>query len=163
MAPRQAPAKCSTVYPKIFEVEHFRGFRGSENGHEIFLPRNFKFITDARWGWKLDHEILSMKICFWAEFGKTAKYFILENFRLYGMIVWHPDYTLVCNSVMEGERSTIQSSATPCLQSNRVHQYCTIVSQKRPTMDCLPTPQFCLLRSRKSAHLAQALQIGIFH
>ena len=29
-------------------------------------------------------KILSMKICFWAEFGKTTKYFILEKFRLYG-------------------------------------------------------------------------------
>ena len=27
-----------TVQPKIFEVEDFRGFRGSENGCEMFLP-----------------------------------------------------------------------------------------------------------------------------
>ena len=47
-----------TVQPKIFEVENFHGFRGSENGCEIFkveIRENFKFITDARHGWKLDH------------------------------------------------------------------------------------------------------------
>ena len=30
-------------------------------------------------------KILSTKICFWAEFGKTVEYFILENFTLYGI------------------------------------------------------------------------------
>ena len=45
-----------TVSPKIFEVENFRGFRGSENSREKIFPRNFKSITDARHGWKLDHE-----------------------------------------------------------------------------------------------------------
>ena len=47
-----------TIEPKIFKVENFHGFRGSENGREKFLPRNFNFITDARRGWKLDHENL---------------------------------------------------------------------------------------------------------
>ena len=36
---------------KKFEVDNFRRFRGSEQGHEIFLPRIFffflLFITDA--------------------------------------------------------------------------------------------------------------------
>ena len=38
--------------------------------------------------WNLDHENLSMKICFFfgAEFGKTVKYLILESFRLYGIV-----------------------------------------------------------------------------
>ena len=32
-------------------------------------------------------KILSMKICFGAELGKTAKYLILANFRLYGTCI----------------------------------------------------------------------------
>ena len=38
---------------------------GQRNGREKFFPQNFKFITDARRGWKL----------------------ILENFRLYGIFM----------------------------------------------------------------------------
>ena len=39
--------------PKIFKVENFRG---SKYSHNNFLPQNFKFITAAMCGWKLDHE-----------------------------------------------------------------------------------------------------------
>ena len=45
-----------TVWPKIFKVEKFREFHGSDDGREKFLPRNFKFITDARRDWNLDYE-----------------------------------------------------------------------------------------------------------
>ena len=42
-------------------------------------------------GWKLDHENFirenNIIICFWAEFGKTTKYLILEKFRLYSMYI----------------------------------------------------------------------------
>jgi hypothetical protein len=49
------------------------------------------------WAWFMHDsttKILSAKICFWTEFGQTAKYLILENFRLYG-ISWQPD---VCSN-----------------------------------------------------------------
>ena len=48
--------------PKIVKVENFRGFHGLERSHENFIPRNFTFITDARRGWKLDHETFIHKI-----------------------------------------------------------------------------------------------------
>ena len=51
------PAQAHILYClTFFEVENFHGFRGSESGCENFIPRNFKFITDARHGWKLDCE-----------------------------------------------------------------------------------------------------------
>ena len=37
-----------TPQPKSFEVETFHR---SENSHENFLPRNFKFVTDTGRGW----------------------------------------------------------------------------------------------------------------
>ena len=52
-------------------------------GRENFLPRNFKLITDTMHGWKLDHENFIREK---AEFGKTAKYLILKNFRIYSMM-----------------------------------------------------------------------------
>ena len=36
-------------------------------------------------GWKLDYENFIHKNLFLSRFGKTAKYLILENFRLYGI------------------------------------------------------------------------------
>ena len=59
-------------------VENFHGFCWSENSREDFLMQNFKFIIDARRGWKLDHEILSGKICFLAEFDKTVNIYPLK-------------------------------------------------------------------------------------
>ena len=47
-----------------------------------FSPTKFQFITDARRGWKLDHENL-------AQMGKTAKYSSLEIFRLYSILHIH--------------------------------------------------------------------------
>ena len=45
--------------------------------------------------------------------------------------------------------------------------WCDFVVRIEKDMDCLPIPQFCLdfllWSIQKSAHLAQALQIGIFH
>ena len=38
-------------------------------------------------------KIFSAKICFWAEFGKTAKYLTLEIFRLYGKPLIRASYT----------------------------------------------------------------------
>ena len=49
---------------KNSKVENFCRFCRSENGHEKFLPWNFKFITDARCGWKTEHEKLSIKLIF---------------------------------------------------------------------------------------------------
>lgn len=48
---------------KFSKLKIFADF-GTEHGHENFLARNFKFITAVMHGWKLDHGILSMKICF---------------------------------------------------------------------------------------------------
>ena len=45
-----------TIQPKIFKIEIFCGFHGSEYGCENFLSQNFKLITDTVHGWKLDHE-----------------------------------------------------------------------------------------------------------
>ena len=60
----------------------FVDFMGQRMAMKFFSPWNFKFITDARYGWKLDQENFIHD--FWAELGKTTKYLILENFRLYG-------------------------------------------------------------------------------
>ena len=51
------------------------------------VERYFKFLTDARHGWKLDHKNFICENLFWAEFGKTKKYLSLKNFRLYGIHV----------------------------------------------------------------------------
>lgn len=43
-----------------------------------YSPWSFTFVTDARHGWNLDHEILSTQISFWMEFSETMKYLPLK-------------------------------------------------------------------------------------
>ena len=43
--------------------------------------KNFKFITDAKSGWKLHHEnFIHENLFFLTDFGKATKYFIPQKF-----------------------------------------------------------------------------------
>ena len=67
---------------KFLRLKIFHRFRGSERSCKKFLPQNFRFITDARSGWKLDHENFIHKNLFFEQI--LANHEIsLENFRLY--------------------------------------------------------------------------------
>ena len=68
-----------TVQPKIFEVKNFCGFHGSDEDHGSFLPQNFKFITDARCGWMLDHENFIHKTLFLSRIGQNREIFTLKK------------------------------------------------------------------------------------
>ena len=59
------------------KFSRLKGFRGSKNGRKKFIPQNFKFVTDVRHGWKLDHE----NFTFW----QNHEIFNPRNFRLYGI------------------------------------------------------------------------------
>ena len=62
-------------------------------------------------------KILSTKIWLWAEFGKTAKYLILENFRLYGSM-------LKITSVHSVQFSTshVKAQSILCIEDVRIRR-----------------------------------------
>ena len=91
-------------------VENFRRFRGSENGHKKLLPRNFKFITDARHGRKLDYKTFNLLLsrpaqCFY--YCKLGDRYVLQCLcntkgswaefffhKIYIIIIMVPYYTI---------------------------------------------------------------------
>ena len=71
-----------TVYPKIFEGENFRGFRGFLSGLKNFNLENFGPSQAPLEKSCETSKILSRKFLFK---GKITKILTLENFRLYGI------------------------------------------------------------------------------
>ena len=75
-----APKKQPWLLPyslKFFKVENFCG---SDNGRKKFLPRNFKFMTDARWGWKLDDKDVIRESLFLSRIWQKREMFYPRKF-----------------------------------------------------------------------------------
>ena len=55
-----------------------------EHGCKKFLPQNFNFVTAAMHDWKLDHKLLSVKICFEQNLAKMRNTYVpLDDLRVY--------------------------------------------------------------------------------
>ena len=68
---------------KISRLKVFVDFVGQGTAAKFNLRQNFKFITDARHGWKLDHENFTRKNLFLSRIRQTAKYLSLVNVFVY--------------------------------------------------------------------------------